>query len=129
MQEQEPEKMPLPPALPEQPPISPLTPEGIKKQEAMDGSPSEVEDKDGYVLLKFQCGPVAEVGKNGTTIENVIALLINRLEGFQRGPFVCPENARAIIMLQEASLWLNIRTTKRQQQGVEGKNAAHDPAK
>jgi hypothetical protein len=103
-----------------------LTPE---QQQVLDGSAAEIEDKDGFVLIKLQCGPVAEVGVNGTTIENVIRLLINRLAGFQRGHFACSENERAIIMLDEALLWLNIRTQNRKTQGVEGKNQPHNTAK
>lgn len=94
-------------------------------QEAMDGSPSTVRDASGYINIKFQCGPVAEVGVNGTSIENVIDLLEKRLEGFQSGPFKCRENALAITKLQEARLWLEERTRLRVAQGVEGKNAPH----
>ena len=108
----------------------------VKAQETMDGSPALVEsygsqkfdnpgDGSAYVRIKFQAGPLQEVGVNGCSIEDVIDVLTTRLEGFQRGPFKCRENALAITKLEEAKLWLLYRTSKRQRQGVEGTNAPH----
>lgn len=103
--------------------------------EAMDGSPCSVElggqprpvarDDGDWGFIKFQCGPRSEGGSNGTTIEAMIDVLKERLEGFQRGPFACSENARAIVRLTDARHALSERTEKRQAQGVEGTNAAH----
>jgi hypothetical protein len=87
--------------------------------------PGIVADEFGYIAIKFQNGPVKEVGVNGTQIGNVIEILVRRLEGFQDGAFPCRENAIAITKLQEAAMWLEFRTRKRMQQGVEGLNAAH----
>lgn len=78
-----------------------------------------------YISIKFQEGPVKEAGVNGAQIEDVIDILVERLRGFQNGGFPCRENALAITKLEEARLWLNERTRKRQEQGVEGKNVAH----
>jgi hypothetical protein len=75
--------------------------------------------------IKWQLGPVAEVGINGTTIEDVIEACIERLRGFQRGPFACRENALAITDLESARNWLLQRTRARQEQGVEGTNEQH----
>lgn len=110
----------------------------MSEQETMDGRPALVEvfgsNKfrfDGnfvdppLIRIKFQAGPLKEVGVNGCSIENVIDVLTGRLEGFQKGPFRCRENALAITKLEEAKQWLLYRTTKRQDQGVEGTNAAH----
>ena len=96
------------------------------KQEVVDGSSSIVKDDRGFVSLKFQLGPLKENGINGTTIEYVIKLLINRLRGFQRGQYRCRENACAITKLEEARMWLDYRTKKRFNQGVEGYNKPHD---
>jgi len=93
-------------------------------QESLDGSVALVEPHE-HIRIKFQCGPIKEHGVNGTTIEEVIGLLVARLEGFQSGPFRCRENALAITKLEEARLWLYERTRKRQEQGVEGVNAPH----
>ena len=91
-----------------------------KDQEEKDGSPALIERE--HLRVKFQLGPVKEVGENGTQIEPVLEILINRLEGFQKGSFACRENALAITKLQEAIHWLNHRTRDRLRRGVEGTN-------
>lgn len=78
-----------------------------------------------YINIKFQEGPIRENGINGCQIEDVIDVLVERLQGFQDGEFRCRENALAITKLEEARLWLNERTRKRLKQGVEGKNVYH----
>ncbi len=109
----------------------------LTRQEVMDGSPCSVElggraaltpdiRRDGdFGFIRFQCGPIAEVGINGTTIEALIDVLVTRLERFNAGPFRCRENSLAITHLEEALHWLQARTAKRQAQGVEGTNAPH----
>ena len=57
---------------------------------------------------------------NGTTNEEVLACLLDRLNGLQ-AKFPCRENAIAITKLDEALLWLNKRTNERKSRGVEGK--------
>ncbi len=93
-------------------------------QLTMDGSPSLIEQP--FLKIQFQFGPIQENGVNGVGIEDVIDLLTKRLEGFQQGPFRCRENALAITKLEEARLWLDERTRKRQAQGVEGVNKSHE---
>lgn len=78
-----------------------------------------------YIYIKFQEGPIKENGVNGVQVEDVINVLVNRLDGFQKGGFPCRENALAITKLEEARLWLNERTRKREEQNVEGKNEVH----
>lgn len=95
------------------------------KQEALDGSPSIVNDEAGFIHVKFQCGPIKEHGVNGTSIENVLDLLAIRLKGFQKGPFACETNARAISHIEAAMASLEERTAKRTEQGVEGTNQEH----
>lgn len=92
-------------------------------QERMDGSPPLVEGL-GF-SVKFQLGPVAQVGENGTTIERLLELCRNRLEGFQRGPFACRANAEAMAAIEDAVAWLTWRTAVRSFAGVEGRNQAH----
>jgi len=102
--------------------------DGTSEREAMDGSPARVELKRGDLdcgYIKFQAGPEPE-GINGTTIEAVLGVLISRLRGFQRGPFVCRENALAITKLEEGLFWLRRRTELRREQGVEGVEQAHN---
>jgi hypothetical protein len=105
--------------------VKPVEPPKLSPQEALDGSPALVQDAAGFISIRFQCGPLEANGINGTSIENVIDMLIRRLEGFQAGPFKCRENALAITKLEEAAHWLEHRTLKRKAQGVEGRNLPH----
>jgi hypothetical protein len=54
----------------------------------------------------------------------LIAIVIDRLRGFQSGPFSCRENALALTKMEEALHWLNARTRDRMERGVEGKSVA-----
>lgn len=96
-----------------------------EKQATMDGSPAVMRDEAGFINVKFQHGPVGKYGVNGTSIENVLDLLIDRLVGFQAGNFRCEENARAISYLEAAINVLEERTQKRVEQGVEGTYQSH----
>jgi hypothetical protein len=70
--------------------------------------------------LRFQNGPIKEHGVNGVTHEALLAILIDRLRGFQRGPFACDENAVALINLENALSMLQSRTKQRIIRNVEG---------
>ena len=70
--------------------------------------------------VRFQEGPIKENGINGAANEDVINMVIARLEYFQQGPYKCRENAIAISKLEEALLWLRKRTMGRENRGVEG---------
>lgn len=72
------------------------------------------------VNIFFQKGPILECGVNGLTHENLLAILIDRMEGFQSGPYACDENAAALTALQTAQGILKARTEKRLARGVEG---------
>lgn len=69
--------------------------------------------------LKFQDGPIAD-GINGITNEVLLAILIDRLEGFQKGPYACDENQEALENVCAALAVLKSRTLKREARGVEG---------
>jgi hypothetical protein len=60
---------------------------------------------------------------DGTTNEEVLAMLIDRLSYLQ-AKFPCRENALVITKLEESLMWLNERTRKRQDRRVEGKQIA-----
>ena len=68
----------------------------------------------------FQNGPIGEVGVNGITQEVLLAILIDRLQHFQKGPYSCRENAIALTKLEEAQMRLLQRTRGRVSRGVEG---------
>ncbi len=75
------------------------------------------------IPIRFQNGPIAEVGVNGITHEALIAILIDRLQHFQKGPYAGRENALALTKLEEAQHWLLHRTKARMDRGVEGTHA------
>jgi hypothetical protein len=77
------------------------------------------EEKD-ITHIEFQNGPIKEVGVNGLTHEVLLAILIDRLRGFQSSKYACRENALALTKLEEAKMWLNERTKGREDRGVEG---------
>lgn len=70
--------------------------------------------------VNFQEGPVRENGINGLTNEDIIAMVICRLQGFQASKYACRENALALTKLEEAMLWLRKRTNEREFRGIEG---------
>lgn len=71
-------------------------------------------------LIMFQNGPINEVGINGLTHEVLLAIIEDRLLGFQSGPYACRENSLALTKIQEAMMWLKKRTSDRLLRGVEG---------
>ncbi|MNR93461.1 hypothetical protein D3C72_245180 [compost metagenome] len=86
-------------------------------------APHTFEVRAGSVVLAkihFQEGPIKEAGVNGVNNEDLINMVIRRLEGFQNSDFRCRENALAITKLEEALLWLRKRTADREVRGVEG---------
>lgn len=73
-----------------------------------------------HATILFQNGPIGDAGVNGITQEVLLAIIIDRLESFQRGQFACRENAIALTHLETAKLWLFKRTLDRMARGVEG---------
>lgn len=81
--------------------------------------------------IHFQNGPIAENGVNGISNEALLAVVIDRLEGFQSGDFACEENRYALHYIEQALGTLHRRTRDRliggplsahDQRGVEGTN-------
>ena len=70
--------------------------------------------------VRFQNGPIQEYGVNGISNEALLAIVEDRLAGFQSGQYACRENAIALTKLQEAMMWLQKRTRDRVARGVEG---------
>lgn len=84
----------------------------------VDGSEHEVAGEFG--AIRFQNGPIKENGVNGCHQKDLLAIVIDRLEGFQSGAFACEENAIALSCVKAALHMLNVRTKKRINRGVEG---------
>ena len=74
------------------------------------------------LTIEFQKGPLQETGgiPNGLSNEALLAIVEDRLVGFQSGKYACRENAIALTKLQEAMMWLQKRTRDRVARGVEG---------
>lgn len=70
--------------------------------------------------ITFQSGPVKEAGINGWSNELLLAVVKDRLESFQAGPFSDDDNARALQHVTQALSALHVRTLKRTERGVEG---------
>lgn len=70
--------------------------------------------------IVFQNGPVDEAGVNGITNEALLAVLIDRMEGFQSGDYACEPNQLALDGLRGAMDALLSRTQEREARGVEG---------
>ena len=81
---------------------------------------SPIDNSDVFAKVLFQKGPIEESGINGCHNEDLIAIVLDRLYGFQGSEYKCRENAIAITKLEEALLWLKERTAKRTARGVEG---------
>lgn len=78
------------------------------------------EDNSELAIIKFQDGAIKEHGVNGIMNEDLIAMVLTRLNFWQTTQFKCRENACAITKLEEALMWLRKRTIGREIRGVEG---------
>lgn len=78
--------------------------------------------EDGELLgeVHFQQGPIKESGVNGVMNEDLLLMVVTRLEKFQEGRFRCEENEKALERLREAVMWLRSRTLKREAKNIEG---------
>lgn len=83
-------------------------------------NPGYDEDSGAELVLLFQNGPINEVGVNGVTHEALLAILCDRLRGFQSGPYASEDNAEALAHLGAAQAALQRRTLARMARGVEG---------
>lgn len=81
-----------------------------------------VSSVEGKVLdeIHFQEGPIKEVGINGLNNEDLLLMVVTRLEAFQNSDYRCEENQEAIDAIYEAVDALRRRTNKRVDRGVEG---------
>ncbi len=72
--------------------------------------------------VRFQHGPITEVGVNGCSNEDLLAIVVDRLECLQNGKFPCRFNEHALEHIKLALGSLYERTDDREKRGVEGKN-------
>ncbi len=81
---------------------------------------NERDQTEPHCFIGFQNGPVKENGVNGVTDEALMAILIDRLEGFQAGKYASDENAETLHRMKMALASAQLRTKRRQARGVEG---------
>lgn len=82
---------------------------------------SPISDRHGRnCIISFQNGPIKEAGVNGVTHEALLAIIEDRLVGFQSGPYACADNAEALEHIRGAMECLQRRTKARVARGVEG---------
>jgi hypothetical protein len=86
------------------------------------GNPLEDASYEYFGEVRFQKGPIKEAGVNGCHQEDLLAIIIDRLQHFQKGDFACKENALALTKCEEALAWLRHRTNERIARGIEGMN-------
>jgi hypothetical protein len=72
------------------------------------------------LTLPFQYGPIAEAGVNGMTLEVLLAICIDQLEGYQSSKFANDYNKEALHFCRYALDQLEARTREREARGVEG---------
>ena len=85
------------------------------------GNPSASNSDETCLIILFQNGPIVDIGGvNGITHETLLAILIDRLECFQSGPYKSDHNAVALAALHSALHHLQARTHERIARGVEG---------
>lgn len=75
---------------------------------------------DQHVSIDFQNGAIKEAGLNGLPDEALLAILIDRADGFANGPFESEDNDNALFHLKEAMHFKQKRTRERIARGVEG---------
>jgi len=88
--------------------IRPTQPEGTTMGEG-----------DEFAKISFHESHVKEFETNGCYQEDLLAIVIDRLQHFQNGNFSCRENAIAITKIEEAIHWLNHRPLKCKARGTE----------
>jgi hypothetical protein len=71
-----------------------------------------------FIRVVYQSGLPTEVGVNGCRPEDVIDVVVDKLEKYQHGPLACEENREAIRYLKLAKQSLHQRIQRRRDQGV-----------
>ena len=73
-----------------------------------------------FARVDFQKGPAEGGPPSGLSNEALLAVVADRLQGFQAGKYPCRENAHAVAKIEEALHWLHARTRDRAARGIEG---------
>jgi hypothetical protein len=88
------------------------------------GNPSGGYARSEGLDIRWQEGPLGRgtyrKEPNGAFVETVLRAALQRIEFYNEGQFRCRENSLAITKIEEALMWLNARTNRREKSGVEG---------
>ena len=96
----------------------------VEKTDEVDEDGNLCCEAEGFAtLIHFQEGPIKEVGVYGVSNEDLIIMVVCRLDHFQNSAYKCEENAKAIEHLNAALDALSERTNKRNVRCVEGTSA------
>lgn len=74
------------------------------------------------LVIPFQNGALKDHPVNGIQIEDLLAIIQNRLTYFQNSPFACEENETAKMYVNMAHQQLKNRTADRKLREVEGED-------
>lgn len=78
-------------------------------------------DYPGAGFIVFHTGPHNEGQTiNGLTNEVLLAIVLDRMQAWQSGPFQCPENAESALHIERALDAIRRRAAKRHDRGVLG---------
>ncbi|HLE33392.1 MAG TPA: ABC transporter ATPase [Bacteroidota bacterium] len=73
--------------------------------------------------IRYQCGPRHESGSTPGILDGVLlAIIADRMEKFQAGPYSSREGAFVLTKVQEAMHWLKARADRRAREGTLGNN-------
>lgn len=75
-------------------------------------------DKLTSAIINFQDGQIKDGNINGVFDEDLIAVIIKRLECMQNSKYKCSENAFALIKLEEAFMALKTKSSETKIRGV-----------
>ena len=99
--------------------LSPLNRTGCATPENPHGTLTNDERiRRGFISFTLQKGPVDEVGINGCFLQDVIEMLIEKIDIFNRGKLACRENSLAKTDLENAWYKLQMRRDAREREGV-----------
>lgn len=76
------------------------------------------------IRIQFQAGPRNEEGSTPGILDSaLLAIVLDRMQGYNSGKFQCRENAIIATKIEEAMLWMKKRADDRAKRGVLGKSA------
>lgn len=85
---------------------------------ASNNNAAEATDNKLAAVMLLQNGLVSEVGLNGVTVQDLLKVCENIMEGYQETKFNCPENAVVLECIQKALATLEARMSRRTEQGT-----------